>query len=56
MTSSDLENLGRIRVTAQRVLRTRRALPHHNYGIHHKPVTEVSEKLLKGKAITNTVQ
>lgn len=51
-----LKSLGRIQVKVQRVLRTVRAVPSHCPKIMEKPITEVSEKMLKGKAVTNTVR
>ena len=56
LTSSDLNNLGRIQITIQRVLRETMKVPVPATKISLEPTVEVSEKLLKGKAITNTIR
>ena len=53
---SDVQDLGRIRVTVGRVHRSLRSTPRRSTKEKQKPVTEVTEKVLKGKAITNTVR
>lgn len=53
---SDVQNLGRIQVTVGRVHRPLRSTPLRTTKWKQEPVTEVTEKVLKGKAITNTVR
>lgn len=53
---SDVQNLGRIQVKVARVHRILRSTPIQATKGKHKPVTEVTEKVLKGKAIANTVR
>lgn len=54
---AEVKDLGKIRVSICRVHRTMRALPIHTQkDAIEKPIVEVSEKMLKGKAITNTVR
>ena len=50
------EDLGKIEVRIHRIHRTKRAFPlFSSTDISDKPIVEVSEKTLKGKAIANTV-
>ncbi|CAF9915506.1 MAG: hypothetical protein ALECFALPRED_010231 [Alectoria fallacina] len=53
---SDVQNLGRIQVKVARVHRILRLTPIRATKGIQKPVTEVTEKILKGKAIANTVR
>ena len=53
---SDAHNLGRIQVVVGRVHRSLRRTPRRSTKEKDEPVTEVTEKVLKGKAITNTVR
>lgn len=53
---SDVQNLGRIQVEVGRVHRIPRSTPIRATKASQKPVTEVTEKILKGKAIANTVR
>lgn len=53
---SDVQNLGRIQVKVARVHRDLRSTPIRAKGATQKPITEVTEKILKGKAIANTVR
>ena len=54
---AEVKDLGKIRVTVRRVHRMKRASPLHTPKDRlHKPLSEVSEKTLKGRAIANTVR
>lgn len=53
---AEMKGIGKISVTVHRVHRIKRAIPRRSIVGHQKPITEVSEKVLKGKAIANTVQ
>lgn len=53
---AEVKDLGKIQVSIRRVHRTKRALPLHTPKDKiGKPIVEVSEKILKGRAIVNTV-
>lgn len=51
-----LTDLGRIKVTVQRVYLEKRAVPQRCPKDDGDQITEVSEKMLKGKAIVSTVR
>ena len=54
---TEVKDLGKIRVTIRRVHRTKRASPlYASKDKMGRPIVEVSEKILKGKAISNTVR
>lgn len=53
---AEVKDLGRIQVSVHRVHRTKRAVPLHTPKEIEGPILEVSEKTVKGKAITNIVQ
>ena len=53
---SEVQNLGKIQVIVKRVHRSLRTTPRRSTKEKDEPVTEVTEKVLKGKAITNTVR
>ncbi|MCJ1483974.1 hypothetical protein MMC06_004142 [Schaereria dolodes] len=53
---ADVQELGMIQVTCERVFRRKRPIPYFPALQNHKTITEVSEKMLKGKAIANTVR
>lgn len=55
-TLSDVQNLGRIQVKVARVHRILRSTPIRPNKVTQKQITEVTEKVLKGKAIANTVR
>lgn len=53
---AEVKDLGKIQVSIRRVHRTKRALPLHTPKDKiGKPIVEISEKILKGRAIVNTV-
>lgn len=56
MSVDDVKDLGRLRVKIWRVHRTKRAVPRPCSMRTQGPVTEVSEKILKGRAIGNIVR
>lgn len=55
VTVDQVECLGRIKVEVKRLYRVKHARPTETPTTLAKPITEVSEKLLKGKAIVNSV-
>lgn len=53
LSVDDVKDLGRIRVKVCRIYRFKRAVPLYSTRQAQEPVTEVSEKILKGKATGN---
>ncbi len=56
LSVDDVKDLGRIQVNVRRIIRTKRSIALNRDTRPVQPVTEVSEKILKGKAIGNTVR
>lgn len=50
-----VKNIGRIKLEVNRIYRVKLASPRYVSKTLGKQITEVSEKMLKGKAIVNTI-